>query len=337
MALVNVTLMMLRWPVGLLLLGLLVPALALTGARLLEPGSGIWIRAIAYTPYAAVLYALALLLLLLVRLTGRGAWRGTVRTLGVLALLGLAVHLLWVSGLYVGSATAAAGGTDRFTVLTADLRHGHADAAQVVRLAASRDVNVVVLEEVTRHALEALHGAGLDRAYRYSAGHPVAGAAGTMVFSDQRISTVRRLDTKLASYAVTIRLAGGPLRLLAVHPRPAHGSGHGWTHDQRAVVQAAAGLGDKPAVLAGDFNATLDHQPLRELGGRGYTDAVVQAKSGWQPTWPSTGQVDLFGAPVPPLLQVDHVLVNGAVRALETTAVTLPGTDHRAVVARLEM
>jgi endonuclease/exonuclease/phosphatase (EEP) superfamily protein YafD len=47
--------------------------------------------------------------------------------------------------------------------------------------------------------------------------------------------------------------------------------------------------------------------------------------------------MDLFGAPVPPLLQVDHVLVNGAVRALETTAVKLPGTDHRAVVARLEM
>ena len=92
---------------------------------------------------------------------------------------------------------------------------------------------------------------------------------------------------------------------------------------------------DGPVVLAGDFNATMDHRWMRELVGRGFDDAVVQARSRWQPTWPSAGEVSVLGLRPPSLLQLDHVLVNRGLRARGTMSLTIPGTDHRAVLAVL--
>ncbi len=50
---------------------LLVPAFLLTGDRLLDPQGGTWVRLIAFTPYAVLLYAAALLPLLLAWWRGR--------------------------------------------------------------------------------------------------------------------------------------------------------------------------------------------------------------------------------------------------------------------------
>ncbi len=75
--------MKLRWLLlGVLTTLVLVPALLLTTARLLDLPGGTWVRLVAFTPYALVLYAAALLLLLLAWWRGRGFWRGTARVLG---------------------------------------------------------------------------------------------------------------------------------------------------------------------------------------------------------------------------------------------------------------
>jgi endonuclease/exonuclease/phosphatase (EEP) superfamily protein YafD len=322
---------------GLLVAGLLLPAVALSVARVSEPTSGTGIRLVAFTEYAAPLYAAALILLLLRMLARRGERTVVLRTLAVVAALGVAVHLLWASGPYFGGARAAAGQGEPFTLVTANLRLGHADPVDVTALAGHWHADVLVLQEVTAHELAGLKAAGLSRSYAFSAGRPDSGAAGTMVFADTRITGVKRLDTSFGGYAMTLHRPRGPVRLVAVHATPPTGSGAGWSSDQHAILRGVGDLRPGPTVLAGDFNATLDHEPLRELGGRGYTDAVVEAKSGWQPTWPSDRQVSLAGVPLPPLLQIDHVLVGDGLRALKTTTVAVPGTDHRAVVARLEL
>jgi endonuclease/exonuclease/phosphatase family metal-dependent hydrolase len=112
-----------------------------------------------------------------------------------------------------------------------------------------------------------------------------------------------------------------------------------WWADQR-VIRLATADGDGPTLVAGDLNATMDHKPMRQLLAAGYADAATEAKSRWQPTWPSSGEVTLLGVPVPSMLAIDHVLVQGgsqqALRPVQTQTFTVFGTDHRALVAALD-
>jgi endonuclease/exonuclease/phosphatase (EEP) superfamily protein YafD len=334
--------MKLRWLLlGLLVTLLLVPAGFLTAARVLDLPGGTWVRLVAFTPYALVLYLLALLLLLVAWARGRGFWRGTARLLALLSLLGVAVHAYWASGPFLGGPSAEAATSSRpVKVMTSNLRFGRADTARVVELAVRQDVDVLVLEEVTPQALAGLRQAGVGQAFGHRVGRPAAGPGGTMVFSRTRLSDVRRVPTKFASYAMDVRLPGvhgapgGRVHLRAVHPLPPIGDVSGWHADQLVVRQAARGL-DRPTVLAGDLNATMDHAPMRELVGRGYQDAATQARSGWQPSWPSAGVVSRFGVDVPPLVAIDHVFVNDGLRAVRTDTFTVDGTDHQALVATL--
>jgi endonuclease/exonuclease/phosphatase (EEP) superfamily protein YafD len=254
----------------------------------------------------------------------------------VLCLVGLGVHAYWASGPFVGSSGAEAAGRGHVHVMTANLRFGQADTAQLVGLVVSHDVDVLVLEEVTPPAVAGLRSAGLDRVLPHHAGRAAPGnPRGTMVFSRTRLSNVRRLATEFDSYSLDVAL-GGPrakLHLLAVHPHPPTGDIRGWHADQVVVRRAAAGLSG-PSVIAGDLNATMDHASLRELAGRGYDDAATQATSRWQPTWPSAGIVSPLGIDVPSLVAIDHVMARG-LRATHTSTYQIDGTDHRALLAAL--
>jgi endonuclease/exonuclease/phosphatase family metal-dependent hydrolase len=90
-------------------------------------------------------------------------------------------------------------------------------------------------------------------------------------------------------------------------------------------------------VVAGDFNATLDHAPMRRLAGLGLSDAARQANAGWQPTWPAgddTGRTLPFGLSV---VAIDHVLVSKHFSAISTTTHEVPGTDHLGLLVRLDV
>ena len=327
--------MKLRWLLlGLVLLALLLPAGALTYARLLDPSGGLWVRLVAFTPLALPLYVAALLTLLLAWWRAHDGWRVLAKVLVAGCALGVALHAFWASGPYVGAATAEARDRSTLRVMTANLELGQASPSRVVEAAVGHGVDVLVLEEVTPAALGAMQAAGLSTAFPHSAGAAADGARGTMVLSTHRIRHVHRLPTGFGSYAMDVRVGGTAVHLVAVHSRPPVGDARDWMADQAVIRQRAVGL-DGPVVLAGDFNATLDHRSMRELGGRGFDDAVVQSRSRWEPTWPAAGEVSLLGLRVPSLLQLDHVLVNRAVHARSTQSVTIAGTDHRAVLAVL--
>lgn len=86
--------------------------------------------------------------------------------------------------------------------------------------------------------------------------------------------------------------------------------------------------GSATRLLVGDFNATLDHQPLRVLLDTGYRDATDLLGQGLRATWPTDTSIA-------PVAAIDHVLVeqNCLVRSFAT--VPLPNGDHRAVVAEI--
>jgi endonuclease/exonuclease/phosphatase (EEP) superfamily protein YafD len=120
----------------------------------------------------------------------------------------------------------------------------------------------------------------------------------------------------------------GAMRFVAYHavaPRPTDVAQ--WSTDLGELTRYCAG--GTPTIVAGDFNATLDHSRLRETTA-GCSDAAAQRGQALRPTWP-TWMPDWFGA------QIDHVFVTPPIAAEDFTVRELAGSDHRAVVVRLRV
>jgi endonuclease/exonuclease/phosphatase family metal-dependent hydrolase len=134
----------------------------------------------------------------------------------------------------------------------------------------------------------------------------------------------------LAQPAALLELPDGEVvELVCVHPiRPGVRRWSGPTR-WRAELGALPPPGKLPRVLAGDFNATLDHAPFRGVLRLGYADAAQQTGDALIPTWGLLGRRAL--------IPLDHVLVSAgcAVRAFSVHAV--PRSDHRAVYAEIQL
>lgn len=308
----------------------LVPSLVLTACRLFTPSPRLLLMATAFVPFALVGYAVAALSCWLVgRLRGEAG--GRIASVALVAsLAGVVLHAALLVPSYVGS---HASGSPDLVVMTSNLRLGHADMSTVGRVALAQDVDVLVLTEVT--AGEAASMAGVQGRFRYSAGLPATGAFGTMVFSRYPLGEVRRLPVSKGTWQMRVA-APTPFWLVAVHTAQPLTSAPTWRSDHAALFRAVREL-RAPVVLAGDFNATLDHRPMRRLLGAGFADAARQANSGWQPTWPGSGDADgalPFGLR---LMTLDHVLATSRYSAISTSTYGIPRSDHRALVARLAL
>lgn len=125
---------------------------------------------------------------------------------------------------------------------------------------------------------------------------------------------------------VTIRGTDEPLVVSAVHPRSPRllRSNARWRDD----LDALRPLCRAGEVLAGDFNATPDHSLMRALHDADCRSAAVQAGEGWRATW--TGGPFGFLRPT-----LDHVLTSGGWTSASAEILPLPGSDHRAVAARV--
>ncbi|MFD9940703.1 endonuclease/exonuclease/phosphatase family protein [Nonomuraea sp. NPDC059023] len=206
---------------------------------------------------------------------------------------------------------AVAGGRP-FTVLSVNLLAGRADPAALMDLVRRVRPDVLSAQELTPEAVDRLDGAGLG---------------GMMPYRELQADRGVFSRHPLTGPVVTLP-GGGRVEVLAVHPpRPTSENLELW---RTALASLPAASEEIPRILAGDFNATLDHAALREVLARGYTDAADRAGAGLVPTWPANTRL-------PPMITIDHVLVDARVGVREVGVHTLPGTDHRAVVARLEL
>jgi hypothetical protein len=306
---------------------LLVQAGVLTVDRLAEPGGGFWIKVEAFTPLGIALYGAALLVVL-ARLVMVRRLRSPATAVALVAVAGLALHCWWFAPQLTGSNPPPAADAVPLVVMSANLAQGEADGVAVVQRASDEDVQLLVVVEVTAAELADMDRAGLGELFPYRVGEPNDAADGTMVFSREELGEAVRLPTLHDGWTVTM----GDLTLMAVHPYaptvPA-----AWHDDLAAVVASVERI--RPDLVIGDFNATVDHPPMRALADAGYRDVGELANQGWRPTWPSSGKVDLLGIPVPSLVQIDHVLVGPRMAAVSMRTVAVPDTDHRAVLAEV--
>jgi endonuclease/exonuclease/phosphatase family metal-dependent hydrolase len=197
-----------------------------------------------------------------------------------------------------------------------------------VREVSEEDVALLVVEEITAADLSDMERSGIDELLPHRIGEPKSFGDGTMVFSRDALGTPERIATLHDSWVVEV----GDLTVVAVHPY-APTQPWAWRQDHDRIASAVAAA--EPDLVLGDFNATADHAPMRALSDAGYRDAGELTNAGWQPTWPSSGVARLLGLTLPPVAQIDHVLVGPRLAALSARTIDVPGSDHRAVLAQV--
>jgi len=281
------------------------------------------VQIIAFTPYLAFGCLAATVLAGLTRRPAATA----VAAVAAVSLLAV------VAPRAVGSPATGTG--TPLVVMSANLRLGGADTSSIVDLVRDAGVDVLTLQELTAEAEQALLAGGLDGVLPYRESHPGPAASGTAVFSrfpltDPGVRSVSPVGFDQAF--ATITLDGGRSVIVeSVHPVPPSG-GRLMRHWRTGLGnQVPADVPGPPRILAGDFNATLDHRALRAVLATGYEDAADAVGAGLTPTWPYYGR----RSTITPKVALDHVLVPEGIGVRDFRAVTIPSTDHRAIIATL--
>ncbi|MCF6473347.1 endonuclease/exonuclease/phosphatase family protein [Nonomuraea sp. MG754425] len=275
---------------------------------------------VSFTPYFAV--AALVLLGVVVALRSRAA---------IAIMLVVCACLAWCVLPRAFGGDAAAGRPLR--VLTANLNGGRGDASVLVDLVRRLHVDVLSIQELTYSARDRLAAAGLAELLPYHIGRAdQRGPEGSGVYSRHPMTERTGLFEPVGHHMPVVEVSppGGPaVEVVVVHPvAPVPSTVPEWAAGI-AALPPASGSG-APRILAGDFNATLDHAVFRRLLDTGYTDAAAATGQGLTPTWP-------HGRSLPPLVAIDHVLTDGRASAAEVRVFDVPGSDHRALFADLRV
>jgi endonuclease/exonuclease/phosphatase (EEP) superfamily protein YafD len=221
-------------------------------------------------------------------------------------------------------------GGEPFRVLALNL-FGRADPEAVVALVRELRPDVFAATELTTRQVAALDAAGLAGLMPHRVLQDEHDAAGSGLYGRRPLTPLPELSTRIGhnmpAAAMTLP-SGARVEVIAVHPSPPLGPMVAvWN---RAFDTFPAPAGEAVRVLAGDFNAGLDHRAMRDLLARGYADAALRAGRGLTPTWPA-------GRWLPPFITIDHVLADERAGVSAFDVRDVPGTDHRAVFAELRL
>ena len=250
-------------------------------------------------------------------------------------------------------------------VLTANLLLGRAAPESVVELVRRTRADVLFVQELTSDAAARLQRDGLGDLLAYGVAQPMPnGTRGSGIYARYPLRCGPPADSvpaapvpaapvpaapvpaapvpaapvsvaPVSAARCTARLelpSGQSVQLACIHagpPRPPWSPGA--TARWRGQLAALPAPGAGPVIIAGDFNATLDHAQFRRLLRRGYADAASQAGQGLVHTWGPRPDWRLT------LLAIDHVLVDRRCQVLTTSAHRVTGSDHRALYAELRL
>ena len=280
-----------------------------------------WVKLIAFTPYVLGLALVALLVVVLLR-------RWAPSAVAALAVVVLAVSVLPRA---LGGPDEPVTGGRTMSLIAFNLAKGKADLNQLLKISRDREVDLLSLQEVTPAAAVGFREAGFRRVFPYAVVKTSPDAGGAALFSRFPIIYAGRPATRAIQPRAIVRAPDTVLfELMSVHPNAPAGpiTTPQWESDFELLP--SAGVTGPPLVLAGDFNATLDHRNLRDLIGTGYRDAGDVTGSGLVPTWPSK-----LKWPLP--VTIDHVLVEPPLRITGYVVIAIRGSDHRAVLTGLSV
>jgi endonuclease/exonuclease/phosphatase (EEP) superfamily protein YafD len=226
-------------------------------------------------------------------------------------------------------------------VITANVLKGRASEQAIVRLVRRKGADVLFLQELTESQVSRLKQAGLtDLLPHEMTDLGSASARGRGIYARFPLTEGEGPDlepTDAAQLTAGLELPGGQRAdLFCVHvspPKPPWSPAHAarWRKELAALPGPAGWAAGPPRVLAGDFNASVDHLRFRRVLRRGHVDAAAQLGQGLIPTWGPEPR----GRPA--LLTIDHVLVDPGCEVRAVSVHPLPGSDHRAVYAEFRL
>jgi endonuclease/exonuclease/phosphatase (EEP) superfamily protein YafD len=277
----------------------------------------------AFTPFVAVGAAAVVLVALVLRQ----------RAAALLAAVATLVLVAVVAPRALGGPSAPEGAAGpRLRVLTANMHFGGGSAEELVALVRRTGATVLSVQELTPELAQRLDAAGLAELMPSRVLEAQPRGSGIGLYARVPLNphaVIRR--TRNPSPVGSAQLPGAPpVDVVGVHATaPLRGWRlRQWRADLRALPPATPD--GRLRILAGDFNATLDHAELRRLLDSGYEDAAAEVGAGLQGTWPR-------GRRFPPPVTIDHVLADERCGVRAVSVHTIAGTDHRAVLAELEL
>jgi endonuclease/exonuclease/phosphatase (EEP) superfamily protein YafD len=216
-------------------------------------------------------------------------------------------------------------------LLTANLLYRSTESPRALAaLAAEHQVDVVMVQELTEHGLAGLRAGGLDDQLGHSFVRTGHGGEGTGIFSRYPLIDTESLPGfGFEALAARIEVpGGGRVELRAVHleppwPRPPAA----WSAELPRLAEVMRSIPPEhgSVIVAGDFNATIDHAGYRRLVRSDYHEAGGRPRR----TWPAH-------RPWPALIGIDHVLLRSA-SAIATRAVPVRGSDHHGLLVDLRL
>jgi endonuclease/exonuclease/phosphatase (EEP) superfamily protein YafD len=256
----------------------------------------------------------------------RARRRAVLAVTTVLTVTLLCCHLAWLAPLFISDQRPAS--TRPFTLMTLNTHQGVADPRQVAERASKADV--VVLLEATPALFDGLQRHGWGQRFPYAIGELRGETGDTVLYSRFPLSNQAPLpDSEYQTWIANVDVPDiGTVRVIAAHPcNPFCGNNRFSMEHQELRGTADANLG-VPLIVAGDLNAVDDHAPLRALRRDGLVSATDIVGAGWLPTYPANRTI-------PPLLPIDHVLVNRFLTATSISSFDVDGTDHRGLLAEI--
>ncbi|MEU6002684.1 endonuclease/exonuclease/phosphatase family protein [Streptomyces sp. NPDC047197] len=313
-----------RWgPISCGVLLAMLSVLLMVRLTGLDAGTPLAVPVVLF-PYAAVISVLALVAVIAVP-----ALRSRWPVIGA-ALLAAAYVVLLVPRFVAHDQPHIPAQAPQLRVATLNSHVGGEDARALVRLVESERIDVLAVQELTSAGIAALAEAGLDKVLPHQELQPQHDSS---LYS--RLPLTRggplEADTAWPQTTAEVTVGGRTVRLVAVHTYYPLGDAQRWTRDMTALTAVARDSGPD-TVFLGDFNATVDHAPMRDLlTSGGLTDTHAELGEGWARTWPANKSL------LPPLVHLDHVVHGSGLAGLSVGERTVPGTDHRAVVATLAL
>lgn len=302
-------------------------------------GRGIFPLLVPFVPYLTVVSAVLAIISLISR-------RKLLATVSVICVV---LQIVWHWGYFVPSAELSdtarqsvnadtlniADGYAR--IMTLNTKNGNADAEEIVRIVREEHVEVLALQEGTWDLRDRLEAAGLRNIlpYEIEAQHTDYSNGGenalwsAMPLQDETEDLVTIKTSPIPAASVTMN--GKTVRFGSVHlqsPRP--GNLELWRSNLDTISQIQT-ESDVSLVLMGDYNSVLDHSGFRAMLGSRFVDAAEQSGSGIHLTYPTNKGI------VPAFSEIDHVVYSDGVVVGDLSTATISGTDHKALLATLEV
>lgn len=221
-------------------------------------------------------------------------------------------------------------------LMTCNVYKGQADPTAIVRAVRSNHVEVLALQETTDDFITKLDEAGIKQILPYSQISSADGTFGNALYSMLPLEDTSKTDVdSIASFMPggTVGFDNGeiPVRFISVHTQsPTNGRFNKWSQSIAEIKQ----IYDHPDtnyILMGDFNATWDHAVFRDLLGTRFQDAAEESGHGLVFTWPADRKY------MPAFAGIDHIVTSKGVTVGQVNALTIPGSDHKALLATVDV